>query len=138
MTQAEFDSAHAEFANKSFRMTHVDARVGYSAIWERGDATAQQILTAMPAAQFDRRVAALTAQGMRPLRVSGAAVNGGSCFTAIFEKSTANDWQAQTHMNAAQLRRTTDALTAQGYRMVDASGHMLNGKPTLSGIWQKA
>lgn len=138
MTQTAFESAHTEFANKGFRMTHVDSRLGYSAIWERGNAGAQQILTAVPAAKFGRQVAALTAQGMRPLRVAGAAANGASCFTAIFEKSSANDWQAQTHMNPAQLNSATAALTAQGYRMVDASGHMLNGKPTFAGIWQKA
>ena len=137
MTQAEFDSARAEFAAKGFRMTHVDARVGFAAIWERGDTSTQQILTSLTTAEYQTQAAALAAQGYRPVRIAGAAVNGVSRYTAILESGLAGGWQADPEMTVSQLRKTEAAMTAKGFHMTDASGHMLNGKPAFSGVWQK-
>jgi Bacterial tandem repeat domain 1 len=138
MTQAQFDSARAEFASKGFRMTHADSRAGFAGIWERGDPSTQQVVTALTATEYQTQMSALAAQGYRPVRIAGAAVNGVSRYTGIFESGLSGGWQAHPEMTLAQLRKTEAALTAQGFRMTDASGHMLNGKPSFSGVWQKA
>jgi hypothetical protein len=137
MTQAEFDSARSDFTRQGYRMTHVDARVGYAAIWERGDTSTQQILTSLTAAEYRTQMAALAAQGYRPVRIAGAAVNGVSRYTAILQSGLAGGWQADPEMTLSQLRRTEAAMTTNGFHMIDASGHMLNGKPAFSGVWQK-
>jgi hypothetical protein len=138
MTQAQFDSARADFLRQGFRMTHVDARVGYAAIWERGDTSTQQVLTSLTAAEYQTQMATLAASGYRPVRIAGAAVNGASRYTAILQSGLTGDWQAHPEMTLAQLRKTEAAMAAKGFRMTDASGHMLNGKPSFSGVWQKA
>lgn len=137
MSLDEFRGACAEFA-AGHRMTHVDARVGYAAIWEKGDPASQQILVALAPADFDAQSASLAAQGYRPRRISLAGAGGEPRLTGIFEKSTGTAWQAFPHLALADLRKTEAAMTAKGFRMTDASGRMIAGKPLFSGIWEKA
>jgi hypothetical protein len=137
MSLDEFRGACAEFA-AGHRMTHVDARTGYAAIWEKGDSTSQQILTALSAGEFDTQSAALAAEGFRPLRISLSGARGEPRLTGIFEKSSGAAWQAFPRMALADLRKTEAAMTAKGFRMTDASGRMIAGKPLFSGIWEKA
>jgi hypothetical protein len=138
MSPAAFASACAEFSAGGYRMTHVDARVGYAAIWEKGDPASQQIVTALAPPDFDAQSASLAAQGFRPVRTSIAGDNGSSRFTSIFEKSSGGTWQASSQLALAQLRKIETAMMAKGFRMTDASGRMIAGKPLFSGIWEKA
>jgi hypothetical protein len=138
MSLDEFRGACAEMAGSGNRMTHVDARVGYAAVWEKGDASSQQILTALAPADFDAQSAALAAQGFRPLRLSLSGAGGEPRLTGIFEKRNGAPWQALPRMTLADLQKNQAAMSAKGFRMTDASGRMIAGQPTFSGIWQKA
>jgi hypothetical protein len=137
MRQAAFDTKTATYAAQGYRLAFVDAREDYSAIWERGDASAQQTFSSLSSNEFQQQVTALAPQGYCPVRISGFASGGESRFAAIFEKQSV-DWQAQTDLNFTDFRKACATARAQGYRMTNASGHVLNKKPVFSGVWQRA
>jgi hypothetical protein len=139
MPLAKFETAQKDFKQSGYRMTHIDARENYAAIWEKGDNTTQQVFTALTLLEYEQQYATLTAQGLRPYRISATTQGGAPIFAAIFDKASASvAWQAQHQMTAAELATTNKTAMASGYRLVDASGHMLGGKPSFSGIWEKA
>src|SRR5690242_2070198 len=63
MTRKEFEHACAEFAGSGYRLAHLDARIGFAAIWEKGDASVQRVLTGLNGADYNTQSAALVAQG---------------------------------------------------------------------------
>ncbi len=136
MIQAEFEQAHSQYG-KGWRMTHVNAHQGFAAIWEKGDGSAQQVLTSLSAPDFQTQMAQLTSQGLRPLRISASTDGHAPRFTAIFEKSDGTEWQAQPVMNESQFAHTSATMSQRGFKLVDASGVMLGKKPSFSGIWEK-
>jgi hypothetical protein len=136
MSLTQFKNSCAEFASAGYRMTHVDARIGFAAIWEKGDSSSQRILTLLTAAEYGSQSATLSSQGFQPVRISISAIKATPHFTAIFEKSSGGSWQAHPQMTLTELRNTEAALTAKGFRMTDASGRMVGGKPVFSGVWQ--
>jgi len=137
MKQAAFDTKTATYAANGYRLAFVDARVDYAAIWERGDPSSQMVFSSLSANEFQQQVAALAPQGYCPVRISSLTSSGDSRFAVIFEKQSM-DWHAQVDLSFADFRKTCAIMKAQGYRMTDASGHVLNKKPIFSGIWQKA
>lgn len=132
-----FEKARDEYAARGFRMTHVDARDHYAAIWERGDASSQQIFAGLSAAEYESKYAELAGQGFRPARISIAAGGGQARYAAIFEKSNGVEWQERHAMTVADFRKATAEMTQQGFVMTDASGHIVAGKATFSAIWEK-
>lgn len=138
MPAAKFAVACNDFKQRGYRMTHIDARVNYAAIWERGDNTLQKVFPALTLLEYQQQLEILTTEGYRPHRISATAVAGVPQFAAIFEKASSVAWQSKYQMSAADLRKADSAAKAQGYRLADASGYMLDGKPNFSGIWEKA
>jgi hypothetical protein len=136
MSLADFNQARGLYA-KGWRMVHVNAHEKFSAIWERGDGSAQQCLVALSASDFEQQASQLASQGLRPLRISTSAEGNTPRFTAIFDKNDSSAWQAQHAMNAAQFDRANAAMLSQGYRLTDASGVMLGKRPNFTGIWEK-
>jgi len=138
MTQGQFAKSVVELAGQGFCMTHADARVGYAGIWEKGDSSSQKIVHGLSSKDYQQQAAAFAAQGLQPIRISGASTDHGSHYTAIFEPSTVTAWYANNEMTPDAFAAKDADLTAQGYRMTDASGHMQKGKPLLSGVWELA
>jgi len=136
MIQAEFEQAHSQFG-KNWRMAHVNAHHGFAAIWEKGDGSTQQVVTALSASDFQTQMAQLTSQGLRPLRISTSSDGHAPRFTAIFEKTDGTEWQAQSAMNESQFAHMSTTMSQRGFKLVDASGVMLGKKPSFSGIWEK-
>lgn len=137
MKQAAFDSKTASYAGKGYRLAFVDARVDYAAIWERGDASTQQVFSSLSSSDYQQQLAALVPQGYCPVRISSLMGGGESRFAVIFEKQSV-DWQARLDLSFTDFRSTCASMSAQGYVMTDATGHLLNKKPAFSGIWQRA
>ena len=138
MKRPEFESRNADYASQGFRLAFVDARDNYAAIWERGDASAQAVFSAIAATEYQQQITALVPQGYRPTRISGMAEGTASRFAAIFEKDSGAAWQAQVQMSYTDFKKACATMKAQGYRMTDASGHMLNKKPMFSAIWEQS
>lgn len=137
MKQAVFESKTATYAAKGFRVAFLDARAGYSAVWEQGDASQQKVFSSLSSSELQQQVSTLASQGYCPVRISGLNSGGQTRYAAIFEKQSV-DWQAKIDLNYADFRKACSSMRAQGYVMMDASGHMVSKKATFSGIWQKA
>jgi hypothetical protein len=138
MTQAEFDKARQRFEGKGYRTDFLDARDRYAAVWVKGDSSAQQVFSALSVAEYQQQFTTLAGQGYKPSRISGAAVNGATRIAAIFEKATTAPWQAHHEMKPADFAKAIASMNAQSFRMTDASGYMMKGKPHFAGIWEKA
>ena len=138
MTKQGFDAACADFTGRGFRLTHVDARAGYAAIWEKGDASTQKTFSRLSLTEYQQQYATLVGQGMRPMRISLSFADGTPFIAAIFEKDSGAAWQSNVQMSATDFHKACALMKAQGYRMSDASGHMLGGKATFTAIWEKA
>jgi len=138
MPLAKFEKASDDLKQRGYRMTHIDARVNYAAIWEKGDTTSQQVFPSLTLLEYEQQYSILTAQGFRPHRISMSAQGSVPSFAAIFEKATVVPWQSNHQMTATQFRNTIVTAKAHGYRLTDASGYMLGGKATFTGIWDKA
>ena len=76
MNQAGFESANADFAKQGFRLAYLDARVHYAAIWEKGDASTQQVFARLTPSEYQQQYATLIGQGMRPARISLSVADG--------------------------------------------------------------
>jgi len=137
MTRASFDEKTASYMRNGYRMAHLDARARYAAIWEKSDAVDQKIFSALGADEFEQRCGELSAQGYRPIRLSGGVADGAEHYAALFEPAGGTPWQARHRMDAQALRKAVAEMTRQGYRLVDASGHVQNGKPSFTGIWEQ-
>lgn len=138
MSKTAFDAAVVDYAQRGFRLTHLDARTHYAAVWERGDASTQQVFSALTPTDYEQKTSELTAQGYRPLRISIHAEDKAARLAVIFEKSSGIAWLARQGMSSEDLRKANLQAKAQGYHMVDASGHMVGGKPYFAGVWEKA
>jgi hypothetical protein len=139
MTQQGFDAACTDFVKRGFRLTHVDARAHYAAIWEKGDASTQKTFSRLSLGDYQQQYAALVGQGMRPTRLSLSFADGAPFVAAIFEKDSGSvAWQSLVQLSATDFHKANAMLKAQGYRMTDASGRMLSGKATFTGIWERA
>ncbi len=138
MTKQGFDTACTDFVGQGFRLAHVDARVGYAAIWEKGDASTQQTFSRLSLTEYQQQYAALVGQGMRPTRISLSFADGAPFVAAIFEKDSGVAWQSNVGMSTTDFHKANAIMTAQGYRMTDASGHMLSGKATFTAVWEQA
>jgi Bacterial tandem repeat domain 1 len=133
----EFEKVRNDYKQRGFRMTYIDARVNYAGIWERGDPTTQQVFHDLTLVEYEQQFATLTAQGFRPVRISTSAQGSVPLFSAIFEKASNAVWQANHQMTATQFAKLNAEAKSKGYQLMDASGIMVSGHPSFSGIWQK-
>jgi hypothetical protein len=138
LTRQAFDSLNAERTRNGFCLTHIDARLDYAGLWEKGDASSQQVFSQLSVDSYQQQQATLAGQGLRPTRLSLGVESGSLFVAAIFDKDPGAAWQANAQMNHADFQRADATLKKQGYRLRDASGHMLHGKPVFSGIWDQA
>ncbi len=143
MSRAQFEQASVRSAAQGYRLSHVDGSAThdgarFAAIWERGTGAAQHSFAALTADGYKSKLAELGAQGFRPRQISGYADGGQSRFAAIFEKASTIAWDADHAMTAAAFEKKTAVMSARGYSLFDASGHVAGGQPVFSGVWEKA
>ncbi len=120
------------------RLTHLDARLQYAGLWEMGDVSSQKVFSQLSIGDYQQQAATLAGQGLRPTRLSLGVLNHSAFVAAIFDTDNGPLWQANAQMSFSEFHKANMTLKAQGYRLRDASGHMLAGKPVFSGIWDQA
>ncbi|MBV9692517.1 MAG: hypothetical protein JO261_02335 [Alphaproteobacteria bacterium] len=138
MDRSGFEAACAQFNRQGYRLVHVDARQSYTAVWEKRDPGAQQWFSALTPGEIRGQFGSLGANGLRPTRLSLSALGSNATLAAIFDVDGGRPWLANPLMKAHEFQRTGAQMTAQGYRLCDASGLVVSGKPHFSGIWEKA
>jgi polyglycine hydrolase-like protein len=80
----------------------------------------------------------VTAQGYKPVVVSGYSDGAQDRYAAIFRKiANAPAWQARHGLTSAQYQANFDELVGQGYRLELVSGYSVGGQDRFAGIWTK-
>jgi Bacterial tandem repeat domain 1 len=138
LSRTDFDALNASRAQKGFCLIHLDARLRYAGLWESGDVSSQKVFSQLSISDYQQQAAALASQGLRPTRLSLGVLNHSLFVAAIFDKDDGAPWQANAQMSFPEFHKANTTLKAQGFRLRDASGHMLAGKPVFSGIWDQA
>jgi hypothetical protein len=143
LTLAEFREQSDRFAARGYVVSHIDgcatdAGVCFAAIWEKRSAPQQQVFAALTATEFKQKSSELAQQGYQPRQIAGYAPQGRALFAAIFEKAGADGRQVHHAMTASALSSQSNAMFVKGYRLSDASGYVVRGRPMFSAIWEKA
>ena len=61
-----------------------------------------------------------------------------SHYAGIWEQRGGPAWQARHGLGAAQYQDTFNDLVAQGYRLIDVSGYVLDGEDRYAAIWEQS
>lgn len=134
MTQAEFEAGNA----RDHALAHLDATVTpqgprFAAIWEKHSAQ-QDAFAALTSAELTQTLAAMNTKGYRPRQIVGF----GTRFAAVFEKGFAGGRETAHGLNADAFQAKSVTMRLAGYRMADATGYVVHGRPAFAAIWEKA
>ncbi len=89
----------------------------------------------LDAAEHQAAFDSLTAQGYRPLRVSGYSVDNVAYYASIWEQSPGPAFAARHGIDGATYQSEFDSWVAEGYRPIDVSGFELDGTDHYAAIW---
>lgn len=141
MSPAEYQSAFTTNTGNGYRLTQVEGYTSngaekYIALWEKVSGGAYVTQHSMTASEFQTAFNTYTAQGYRLTRISGYTVNNVPQFAAIWEIKSGGAWVAKHNMTASEYQTNFNTYTAQGYRLKDISGYVVNGTEYFAAIWE--
>jgi hypothetical protein len=144
LTGAQYQAAFDEFTGQGFALDWVsgyfDGSQGlYAAIWRKlQDAPAWQARHGLTSSQYQAFFNEVTAQGYKPVVVSGYSDGAQDRYAAIFRKiANAPAWQARHGLTSAQYEAAFDELVNQGFRLELVSGYSVGGQDRFAAIWTK-
>jgi CubicO group peptidase (beta-lactamase class C family) len=91
----------------------------------------------LTAAQYQDLVDEKSAQGWRPIDVSGYEEGGQVRYATIWERSDGPEWVARHGLDAQQHQAAFDQLLAQGFRLVRVNGYKAGDGAQFASIWHK-
>lgn len=147
LTSAQYQAEFDQLAAQGYRVRLVDGyAVGgsarFAAIWDKSPAPGAGAWVArhgLSAADYQQAFDAYGAQGFRLACVSGYADAGQARYAAIWEKPVGGPaWVARHGLTSAQYQAAFDAYVAQGFRLVQVSGYVVDGVDYYAAIWDKA
>ncbi|WP_051313661.1 hypothetical protein [Sporocytophaga myxococcoides] len=143
MSPAEYQSAFTTNTGNGYRLTQVEGYTSngaekYIALWEKVTGGAYVTQHSMTASEFQTAFNTYAAQGYRLTKISGYTVNNVPQFAAIWEIKSGGAWVAKHNMTASEYQTNFNTYTAQGYRLKDISGYVVNGTEYFAAIWEVA
>ena len=144
LTAAQYQAAFDQFTGDGYVLDWVSGYFDgnqdlYAAIWrKRQGAPAWQARHGLTAAEYQAFFDNVTAQGYKPVVVSGYSDGMQDRYAAIFRQIPgAPAWQARHGLPPAQYQTTFDQLVAQGYRLELVSGYSVAGQDHFAATWTK-
>jgi hypothetical protein len=144
LTGAQYQAAFDQFTGQGFALEWVSGYFDggqdlYAAIWRKlPDAPAWQARHGLTSDQYQAFFNEVTAQGYKPLVVSGYSDGARDRYAAIFRKTENTPaWQALHGLNSAQYQAAFDELVGQGFRLELVSGYSVGGQDRFAAIWTK-
>lgn len=128
LTARQYQQKVDEVGGDGFRLVQI---TGYSVrgeeffapIFEQRSGPPLRAVAGLTSEEYRQRFDALTGQGYRLVRFSAYAVAGAERVAAIFEQGTGPPVHAEYGLNSDQYQQRFDALTKQGYRLVQFSAY---------------
>ncbi|PVF93071.1 hypothetical protein CPB86DRAFT_790513 [Serendipita vermifera] len=143
MTAWEYQNNFNTFTQQGYRLKHVSGyaigtEARYAAIWEKTtDTSPWAARHGLTSAQYQQEFNNMTAQGYRPVVVSGYGVNGVDYYAAIWEKKSGPAWVARHGMTSDQYQTQFNTITGQGYYPKVVSGYTLANGDYYAALWEK-
>ena len=144
LTGAQYQAAFDEFTGQGFALDWVSGYFDgvqdlYAAIWRKSPIVpAWQARHGLTADEYQAFFDEVTAQGYKPLVVSGYGDGAQDRYAAIFRKITdAPVCEAHHGLTSNQYQATFDELVAQGFRLELVSGYSVGGQDRFAAIWTK-
>lgn len=140
LTRDAFEALVANAVRDGLSLAHVDAattQVGprYAAIWTKGGG--QTVFASLSGAQFVNQQASLKASGHRVRQIAGYTEGGAPRFAAVFERAAGPGQHFDHAIAAADFGARTRSLRDEGYKLRDASGYAVAGRPFYTAMWEK-
>ena len=138
------DAYQAEFENltaQGFRLLKisgysVSGQDYYASIWDLSPGPAWVGMHRVPGADYQGQFDSLTAQGYRPVDISGYEKDGSDYYAAIFEQSEVpGGWTAAHGIAGADYQGIFDQNVAAGFRPLRVSGFTVGGADYIASIW---
>lgn len=134
--QREFDS----LAGQGYRLIRlsgysVNGQDYYASIWDLSPGPAWVGMHRVPGDDYQAQYDSLTAQGFRPVDISGYEKDGADYYTAIFEQSQISGWSASHGVAGADYQGVFDTNAASGLRPMRVSGFAVGGADYVASIW---
>ncbi|HRA49156.1 MAG TPA: hypothetical protein PK819_13880, partial [Thermomicrobiales bacterium] len=107
----------------------------YASIWDQSPGPAWVGMHRVAGSDYQGQFESLTAQGFRPVDISGYELNGSDTYTAIFEQSEVNGWAAHHGVPGADYQGLFDQNVANGLRPLRVSGYIVGGSEYFASIW---
>ena len=143
LTADEYQRRFDELARQGYRLIDVSGwwdgrQQRFAAIWETGGGPDWQGRHGIPIADYQAVFDALAADGFRPVRLSFYATPAGPHVAGVWHGGRAPAWTARHGLSGDDFQREFDALTADGYRLVDLSGYEEGGQARYAGVWEQS
>ncbi len=143
MSSGQYQQDFDHNVNHGYRLTYVTAypsggQVLFASIWEKRAGPAWVGRHNLTAAQYQQAFNELTAQGYKPIQVTGYAMNGEARYAAIFEQSPGPPWAARHGLTGAQYQQAFDEFTSQGFHLKSISGYRVGGQDLYAAVWEKS
>jgi CubicO group peptidase (beta-lactamase class C family) len=134
--QAEFDS----LVSQGYRLLKISGyNVGgqdyYASIWDMSPGAAWAGVHRLSNADYQAKFNELTAQGYRPVDISGYELNGSDAYAAVFDMSPMPAWDARHAIAGADYQAQVDANIANGLKPLRVSGYTVGGADYFASIW---
>ena len=134
--QAEFDS----LTSQGYRLLrlcgyNVGGQDFYASIWDQSPGPAWVGMHRVSGGDYQAQFEQLTAQGFRPVDISGYERNGSDAYTAIFEQSEVNGWSAHHGVLGGDYQGIFEQNAGNGLRPVRVSGYTVGGQDYFASIW---
>lgn len=134
--QREFDA----LAGQGYRLVKlcgysVNGQDYYASIWDMSPGPAWVGMHRVPGTDYQAQFDSLTAQGYRPVDISGYEKDGRDHYAAIFEQSSLPAWTASHGVAGADYQGVFDQNVASGLRPLRVSGFTVGDADYIASIW---
>jgi len=143
LSSAQYQTEFNKWTGQGYRLSQVSGHSDngqdrYAAIFEKEAGPQWTAKHGLTGAQYQAEFNTLTAQGYRPVLVSGFPSGNQAKYACIFIKeNNAPQWTARHGMTSAQYQAEFNLRVGEGYQLADISGYTVGGTDYYAAIFEK-
>jgi len=144
MTNAQYRKRWAEYRDRGFRPTDVEAyqvgnKMRYAGIWVENRENIQwSSWRNMKSKKYGQRFKEMSDKGYMLVDMEAYKTPNGTRYAAIWYKNTRNiAWAQLRNLTRERYQREVDSRSATGFRMVDFERYKVGSKTRYAAIWHK-
>lgn len=141
ITSGNYQRVFDELVGQGYRLIRVVGHGGqeptYDSVWTNDAGPQWEARHSMTSANYQSTFDNLVNQGYRLTWVSGYGSGGSPLYAAIWEKRGGPAWEARHGLTSSGYQRTSDDLSANGYRQTCVSRYNVGGETLYAAIWER-